>query len=219
MKTNRNRKKKTRPVWSGVLLCAAAGIFGILCVWNFHGISLDEAAARQEELVTGTEETAAADSESSASNEAASEHSPAATEAPTTPPETAAEDNALAAGYFVQPAEGVLTSAYGVRWGRNHNGIDIGADMGADVYAADGGVVTYADVCQGYGNYIIIDHQNGYQTAYGHLNEILVTNGEAVTQGQLIGKVGNTGNSTGPHLHFEIKADGSFLDPLEYVVY
>lgn len=120
---------------------------------------------------------------------------------------------------FINPAAGVLTSGFGARWGRTHSGIDIGGDMNSDILAAADGVVTYADWMSGYGNYVMIDHHNGYQTAYGHCNSLLVSDGEQVTQGQLIAKMGSTGNSTGPHLHFEVKADNVFQDPLDYVMY
>lgn len=176
----------------GILICAAAAaVFGLQSIQISDG---SRSSAAEPEIPE-----------------------PAATEAPAASAEK--EEESPANGYFTQPAVGVLTSGYGVRWGRNHNGIDIGADTGADVYAADGGVVTYAAVCGGYGNYIMIDHQNGYQTAYGHLDEILASDGDVVRAGQLIGKVGSTGNSTGPHLHFEVRAGDLFLDPLNYVTY
>lgn len=128
-------------------------------------------------------------------------------------------EESLANGYFVQPASGVLTSKFGIRGDRQHNGIDIGADTGTDVFAADGGVVVYAAPCGGYGNYIVIDHGNGFRTAYGHLDEILAENGDTVKAKQLVGRVGSTGNSTGPHLHFEVKSGETFIDPLDYVAY
>ncbi len=135
----------------------------------------------------------------------------------TTPVPT--EDPTLAHGFFTEPAVGVLTSDFGARWGREHTGIDIGADHGADILAADGGVVLLSGWVDGYGNYIILDHENGFQTGYAHCNELLVTDGERVSQGQKIAYVGNTGNSTGPHLHFEVKLDGVFQNPLNYVMY
>lgn len=120
---------------------------------------------------------------------------------------------------FLNPTEGVLTSVFGMRGGRNHNGIDIGAERGTDIYAAQDGKVVLAEVVSGYGNYIIIEHKNGFETTYAHCDLILVSAGEEVKAGQLIAYVGSTGNSTGPHLHFEVKADGRFCDPLDYVVY
>ena len=99
---------------------------------------------------------------------------------------------------------------------KNHNGMDIAADMGTAVYAADGGKVVLAEWYGGYGNCIMIDHGNGYKTLYGHLSYIGVKNGQAVTQGNTIGQVGSTGNSTGPHLHFEVYLNGSRIDPEQF---
>lgn len=120
---------------------------------------------------------------------------------------------------FTEPTEGVLTSAFGSRWGREHNGIDIGGEDGAEILAADSGRVVYAGWMDGYGNYLIIEHENGFQTAYAHCSELVVSEGEYVAQGQKIACMGSTGNSTGPHLHFEVKKDGEYLDPLAYVLY
>ncbi len=95
-----------------------------------------------------------------------------------------------------------------------HLGIDIGAYMGTPVHAADTGIIVYAGWSyQGYGNMILIDHGNGYQTLYAHLSVISVTCGQGVVQGELIGLSGSTGNSTGPHLHFEVRYLGGFINP------
>lgn len=120
---------------------------------------------------------------------------------------------------FLNPTDGVLTSAFGERWGRTHKGIDIGADTGTDIYATLDGVVKYAGVVSGYGNYIEITHNGGFETAYAHCNELLVKTGDTVSRGQIIAYVGSTGNSTGPHLHFEVKLNGECRDPLEFVIY
>lgn len=122
-------------------------------------------------------------------------------------------------GGFINPTEGVLTSSFGERQGRSHNGIDIGADMNTEIYAADSGAVSYAGWMNGYGNYVVIDHGNGFETAYAHCNSISVSTGDTVTKGQVIAHIGSTGNSTGPHLHFEVKENGDFLNPLDYVIY
>ncbi len=134
-------------------------------------------------------------------------------------PDDITEDKEAEPDGFIKPTDGVLTSAFGMRDGRNHNGIDIGAERGVDIYAVQDGKVVLAEVVSGYGNYIIIEHKNGIETAYAHCDSILVSAGEEVKAGQLIAYVGSTGNSTGPHLHFEVKADGRFCDPLDYVVY
>lgn len=120
---------------------------------------------------------------------------------------------------FAQPVCGVLTSSFGSRRGRRHTGIDIGADSGTEILAAAGGTVTFSGQMSGYGNYIIIDHGNGVETAYGHCSKLLAEKGENVRRGDKIALVGSTGNSTGPHLHFEIKINGEFVDPLNYVFY
>ena len=99
---------------------------------------------------------------------------------------------------------------------KNHNGMDIAANSGTAVYAADGGKVVLAEWYGGYGNCIMIEHGNGYKTLYGHLSYIGVKNGQYVNQGDTIGQVGSTGNSTGPHLHFEVYSNGSRIDPEQF---
>ncbi|MDO4990951.1 MAG: peptidoglycan DD-metalloendopeptidase family protein [Eubacteriales bacterium] len=99
---------------------------------------------------------------------------------------------------------------------KNHNGMDIASNMGTTVYAADGGKVVLAEWYGGYGNCIMIDHGNGYKTLYGHLSAIGVSEGQNVSQGAVIGAVGSTGNSTGPHLHFEVYANDSRIDPEQF---
>ncbi|MCX6034876.1 MAG: LysM peptidoglycan-binding domain-containing M23 family metallopeptidase, partial [Chloroflexi bacterium] len=95
-----------------------------------------------------------------------------------------------------------------------HLGIDIAAGLGVPVWAADAGVVTMAQVYGGYGNMVMIDHGNGYITVYGHLSQINVVPCQGVAAGDLIGLAGSTGNSTGPHLHFEVRLNGGFVNPL-----
>lgn len=128
-----------------------------------------------------------------------------------------------ATGAMIWPAEGPITSPYGWRthpiFGtqRYHSGIDIGADYGDTVLAADGGVVIYSDWMGGYGKAVIIDHGSGISTLYGHNSELLVSEGQRVRKGQPISKVGSTGYSTGPHLHFEVRENGSPSDPMRYL--
>ncbi len=122
-------------------------------------------------------------------------------------------------GTFIRPTMGTLTSRYGSRWGRKHEGVDFGGSYNSPIKAADGGVVTYAGWMSGYGNYVVIDHENGYQTAYGHCASLLVKVGDRVTKGQQIAKMGNTGRSTGTHLHFEVRKNGQYVDPLKYIGY
>ena len=111
------------------------------------------------------------------------------------------------------PGTYIVTSRPGWRWGRTHEGVDMGASTGTAVYASDGGTVVRAGVYGGYGNCIDIQHEDGWISRYGHLSAYGVKVGDKVYQGQYIGAVGNTGRSTGPHLHFEIRHDGVFVDP------
>lgn len=121
------------------------------------------------------------------------------------------------AGALGWPASGPVTSAYGSRWGRLHEGIDIGAPYGAPIVAAAAGTVIYAGWLGGYGNLVVIDHGGGVATAYAHQSQIAVSVGQVVSRGQTIGYVGSTGYSTGPHVHFEVRVDGRAVDPLGYL--
>ncbi len=122
-------------------------------------------------------------------------------------------------GTFLRPTVGSLSSRYGSRWGRTHTGIDIQGAYGTPIMAADGGVVTFAGWEDGYGNYIIINHENGYQTAYAHCSTLSKKVGDRVKKGETIAKMGNSGRVTGTHLHFEVKKNGAFCDPLKFVSY
>jgi len=120
---------------------------------------------------------------------------------------------------YMWPAQGTLTSGYGWRWGRMHAGIDIAAAIGTPIFAAASGVVTYAGWDDsGYGNLVEIKHPDGSITLYAHNNRILVREGQQVEVGQQISEMGSTGNSTGPHLHFEIHPRGRGAEnPLAYL--
>ena len=121
-------------------------------------------------------------------------------------------------GTYAMPLESyVVTSEFGGRWGRMHEGTDFGDPTGTPIYASDGGTVVTAGYSGGYGLCIDIDHENGRMTRYGHCSAINVSVGDKVYQGQEIGYVGSTGNSTGPHLHFEIILDGVKHDPREFL--
>lgn len=120
-------------------------------------------------------------------------------------------------GTFSYPARGGISSRYGMRWGRRHTGIDIAAPYGSPVKASDGGTVIWVGYEGGYGKLIKIDHGANYVSYYGHLSKYSVKVGQKVYKGQVIGAVGNTGNSTGPHLHFEIRKNGVVQNPLNYL--
>ena len=122
-----------------------------------------------------------------------------------------------ATGKFRSPATGRLTSGFGSRWGTVHNGIDIANSIGTPIYAADGGTVKTANWQGGFGNLVIIDHGNGFQTYYGHSSKLLVTDGQKVAKGEKIALMGSTGNSTGFHVHFEIRKNGTPQNPYDYI--
>jgi murein DD-endopeptidase MepM/ murein hydrolase activator NlpD len=116
---------------------------------------------------------------------------------------------------WVHPMPGArVTSCFGARWGRLHAGVDLAAPHGTPIVAAGAGKVVLAGVEGGYGLAVLIDHGNGYLTHYGHMSAIAVQAGQSVKPGQLIGKEGSTGHSTGPHLHFEVHK-GTYKNPIE----
>jgi len=127
-----------------------------------------------------------------------------------------------APGKLAYPARGILTSGFGNRVSpftgiiRFHGGIDIGADTGTPVIAAAGGEVIQAEYMGGYGYTILIYHGGGFTTVYGHLSGFAVSKGQKVKQGQVIGYVGSTGFTTGPHLHFEVRINGVQKNPMNY---
>ena len=118
---------------------------------------------------------------------------------------------------FHWPLRGRITSGFGLRWGRQHTGIDIAGVSGDPVRASKAGVVTVAGWMGGYGKAVVLQHGDGTATLYGHNSGILVSKGQAVKQGEQIAAVGSTGNSTGPHLHFEIILGKNPVDPLPYL--
>lgn len=122
---------------------------------------------------------------------------------------------------FIWPVRGRITSPYGMRVisGRKdfHAGIDIGGPTGTNIVAAESGRVSYAGYMRGYGNVIILSHDGGYSTVYGHNSVNLVRKGQYVKRGSIIAKLGSTGNATGPHLHFEIRVSGKPVNPLSYL--
>ena len=119
---------------------------------------------------------------------------------------------------YIKPITGgTLTSTFKWRWGRMHKGIDWAVPTGTAVRASCGGTVVSAGWASGYGYCVLLRHPDGRQTRYGHLSKILVSAGQKVDQNQKIALSGNTGRSTGPHLHFEILINGSQVNPLKYL--
>ena len=120
-------------------------------------------------------------------------------------------------GAFVWPVNGTFTSPFGMRWGRLHAGIDIAAPEGTPIRAADDGTVILAGWTGGYGNYTCISHGGALSTCYAHQSRYGTSTGANVSKGQVIGYVGNTGHSFGAHLHFEVRVNGSPVDPMGYL--
>ena len=127
-------------------------------------------------------------------------------------------DYVLAGDYYIPALRLTEESRPIGRWGRLHSGVDLAVPEGTPVRASDNGKVILAENSgDGYGNYIILDHGNGFKTLYGHNSALCVSVGDIVSQGDLIAYSGNTGNSTGPHLHFEIHLDDEKVDPERFL--
>ena len=127
------------------------------------------------------------------------------------------EPTILVAASINSPSRGSISSPFGKRWGKMHKGIDIAASFGQEISAALDGTISYAGWETGYGNVIKIDHGNGIETTYAHCSVITAQKGETVNKGTKIGEVGSTGNSTGPHLHFEVRENGVPINPEAYI--
>lgn len=131
--------------------------------------------------------------------------------------EAAAATGAASSAGYAWPLCAPVTSEYGPRWGRMHRGIDQGASTGTPVGASKAGTVIFAGSQGGYGRLVMIDHHDGVVTAYAHLSSFSVSQGASVSQGQTVGAVGTSGNSTGSHLHFETRVNGSAVNPRQYL--
>jgi murein DD-endopeptidase MepM/ murein hydrolase activator NlpD len=129
---------------------------------------------------------------------------------------TAGDARTSSAG-LIWPVRGTVTSEYGSRWGRMHEGIDIAAPTGTPIRAAKAGVVIFSGSQGGYGNIVLVDHGGGFVTAYPHQSRIATADGASLSQGQVLGYVGCTGSCTGPHLHFETRVDGAAQNPRRYL--
>ncbi|EFL57416.1 peptidase, M23 family [Veillonella atypica ACS-134-V-Col7a] len=183
----------------------------------------DRATAMQaiEELNASSAQVSAMLKERQAARAAAA--SAAAAAAQSSGGQGASDNWVQGTGQLGWPVSGEITSPYGYRvhpiWGTTiyHSGIDIGVDEGTPVHAADGGVVVWSGWMGGYGYAVVIDHGNGLSTLYGHNSELAVDEGQSVAKGQVISYAGSTGNSTGPHVHFEVRVNGDPVDPMGYL--
>jgi murein DD-endopeptidase MepM/ murein hydrolase activator NlpD len=168
---------------------------------------------RQSEVTAEIDAQAASEAELTRIIAAAEARAAAARAAGSGAAGAASPDRTVGGGGCIWPARGSVTSEFGNRWGRLHAGIDIAAPTGTPIYAAQGGTVIFSGVQSGYGNVVIVSHGGGLTTLYGHQSRVAASNGQAVSQGDNIGYVGNTGRSTGPHLHFETRYGGSPRNP------
>ena len=116
------------------------------------------------------------------------------------------------------PSSNIISSQFGARWGKSHEGIDIPAKAGSSILAAEAGRVIFSgNSLKSYGNMVIIKHENNFFTVYAHAQKIHVSKGDSVSRGEVIAKVGTTGRSTGPHLHFELRQNSEAINPKAYI--
>lgn len=167
---------------------------------------LEAESRRVERLIRERQRAAALAAERAAARAAAQASTSSAGAA-------AAVGRAVSASGYAWPRCAPVTSEFGRRWGRMHTGIDIDGDTGDPIYASKGGVVIFAGWQGGYGRLTLVDHGDGVVTAYAHQSAFAAGQGTRLAQGQRIGSVGNTGNSTGPHLHFETRVNGRPVNP------
>ncbi len=183
----------------------------------------DELEAEEEGLVALLERQQAEERRRAEAAAAAAQSSPASSSsAPasgSSSSSSSGDSSAAAApsGGYAWPMCARVTSEYGPRWGRMHRGIDLGAPVGSAIRAIRGGTVIFAGWQGGYGQTTLIDHGNGVVSLYAHQSRFAVSQGARVSQGQVIGYVGMTGNTTGPHLHLETRVGGSAVNPRQYL--
>ena len=186
------------------------------------GEMLRQRAAARAAAAAAAEAEAAAQQQASVSSQADTGDTGTSDDSGSTEPDYSYQP-VSGSGAFIWPVNGVITSPYGYRthpiFGTTiyHSGIDIGVDYGTPVHAADSGVVVEAGWISGYGYAVVIDHGNGLSTLYGHNESLNVSSGQSVSQGQVIAYAGSTGNSTGPHVHFEVRSNGDPVDPSAYL--
>jgi len=213
----------TQRRYTAVVGSAVAGA-SLVAMATAAGMPADDHQDRHSQAVS---DIAALAAEASVPEPAASgEASPSATAAPATADAVAATEVARTSPVAAQDAQIkwtpmldniTITSLFGQRWGRNHNGVDFDAETGDPVYAAYPGTITHAGWETGFGNLVIIDHGDGVETYYAHNSEILVSEGDYVDGGDEISKAGNTGRSFGSHCHFEVHVNGQPVEPLNYL--
>lgn len=179
--------------------------------------ALVSAQAGREAALAAIEEDEEHLREEIAGLEAQSERLAAAIRAAQAPSATPITTPVTGSGALAWPVSGPVTSGFGPRWGRMHEGIDIAVGTGTPVGAAAPGTVIYAGWLGGYGNLVVVDHGGGLSTAYAHNSVLLVGVGQSVSTGTVIARSGNTGNSSGPHVHFEVRVGGRAVDPLGYL--
>jgi len=172
------------------------------------------ARAQEQSAISESNAIQAASSEIAAKIRAADQTTAGA---PSTSTDASAPAASPSEAGLIWPVSGPITSPFGPRWGGFHPGIDIGVPTGTPIHAAAAGTVIYCGWETGYGNLVVIDHHDGIATAYAHQSRIAVSCNEDVAQGQVIGYVGCTGFCTGPHLHFEVRVDGTPVDPIGYL--
>lgn len=132
--------------------------------------------------------------------------------------EAVARAEAAKAPQFVKPAQGRFTSGFGARWGSSHKGVDVAGPIGTPIVAVADGVVSEAGPASGFGQWVKLRHEDGTETVYGHVNRYFVSEGDTVKAGEEIAEIGNKGQSTGPHLHFEVHTPGgSKINPLPWL--
>lgn len=199
----------------GIAVVLAVAMILIVFMANLAGSHPGETRADAVTAAAAPESgRAAQEDQSSRSQERAAEAQPPAPAEvkPVKPPKA---DSGWAA-----PSSAAVSDGYGPRgWrdGEMHWGMDFAANQGDEVYAADDGTVVMAQEYGGYGNCVVIKHADGVQTLYGHFSELKVSAGDNVSTGDLIGKAGATGDSTGPHLHFEVSINGDYTDPAQFL--
>lgn len=120
-------------------------------------------------------------------------------------------------GTFMRPFRGIVTSNYGYRGSEFHTGVDFAGPYGSTIVASDGGTVVFSGWKGNYGYCVIISHGNGLETLYGHCSKLLVSKGQKVAKGESIAKLGSSGRSTGPHVHFEVRKNGNHVNPWNYI--